>query len=161
MFPRWRVVPILALALFPIRASPAPVESPPSTTQYVPIVEPGKPMRFQAMPPPTAAAEAAPDPCDLDSPQDRRTPTSSRCMQCHDGSKAANATTGHRFDIEYQIYGKELRLEPEKFNPKVVLADGKVTCMSCHEPQSTLRYHLAAPTDGEVAKRLCVACHLR
>jgi hypothetical protein len=161
MVPRRRVVPILALALLPGGASSTPAEVPPGVTQVVPIVEPGKPMRFQAIPAPTAAVEAAPEPCELDVPQDRRTPTSSQCMRCHDGSKATNATTGHRFDVEYQNYGKDLRPEPEKFNPKIVLAGGKVTCLSCHEPLSTLRFHLAAPTEGEVEKRLCVACHIR
>lgn len=129
-------------------------------TTLIPVVEPGKPMRFitaAPIPPEPAAA----DPCDLDVPQDRRTATSTACMRCHDGSKAANATVGHKYDIEYVSHGKELRPDPEKFNSKVVLAGGKVTCMSCHVPLATTAFRLAAPTGGELDQRLCTACHIR
>ena len=118
-------------------------------------------MRFEAVAPSATGDPAAPEPCGLDTPQDRRTTTSATCMRCHDGSRASNAGTGHRYDIEYSTYGKELRLEPEKYNAKVVLADGKVTCLSCHEPLSTAPFRLAAPTGGTLEKRLCAACHIR
>ena len=134
-----------------------------TSPQLVPVVEPGKPMRFQAVAPaPIGGGDpTAPEPCGLDSPQDRRTTTSAACMRCHDGSRANNAGTGHRFDIEYNPYGKELRPDPEAFNAKVVLADRKVTCLSCHEPLSMTPFRLAAPTGGTLEKRLCTACHIR
>lgn len=144
---------LAALVALPCQAQTAP--------RLVPILEPGKPMRFEAAPPPTTTDPGAPEPCSLDTPLDRRTTPSSACMRCHDGSRASNAGTGHRYDIEYDPYGKELRPEPEKFNEKVVLADRKVTCLSCHESLSTAPFRLAAPTGGTLEKRLCAACHIR
>jgi hypothetical protein len=160
MCSRTVVAALAALLALPAWAQTAPTGSTPTTPQRVPVVEPGKPMRFitaAPVPPEPAAA----DPCDLDMPQDRRTATSTTCMRCHDGSKAANATTGHKFDIEYVSHGKELRPDPERFNSKVVLAAGKVTCMSCHVPLATTVFRLAAPTGGELDQRLCTACHIR
>ncbi|HET8734245.1 MAG TPA: hypothetical protein VFM45_10805 [Anaeromyxobacteraceae bacterium] len=147
---------LLSLVVAPARAQTTPAP--------VPIVEPGKPMRFQAVAPaPAPAAAAAPgvEPCDLEMPQDRRMTSSTTCMRCHDGSKAANASFGHRFDIDYVVQGKELRPNPEQYNPAVVLGGGKVTCMSCHVPLSTAPMRLAAPTGGALEQRLCTACHIR
>ena len=99
--------------------------------------------------------------CTLGGPLDRKTTPSSTCLQCHDGSKGLNATKGHRYDLEYFVKpGSDLRQDPERFNGAVVLAGGKVTCLTCHDSGSKLLYHLAAPTGGEVDKRLCVACHV-
>lgn len=157
--PGWpQTPPASALPAAPQTAAPQT-----AAPQTVPVVEPGKPMRFETVTPPAAAEAPAADaePCDLESPQDRRTTPSKKCMRCHDGSRASNAATGHRFDIEYVSYGKELRPDPEKLNPKVVLAGGKVTCLSCHEPLSNAPFRLAAPTNGPSDKRLCAACHIR
>ena len=151
---------LVGMLAFPGWAQTAPADGTAPAPRMVPVLEPGKPMRFEVVNPP-ASAPAAVDPCDLEMPQDRRVPSSTACLRCHDGSRALNASTGHRYDIEYATYGKELRVDPEKFNPKVVVASGKVTCLSCHEPLSTTRFRLAAPTDGPVDKRLCAACHIR
>jgi len=120
-------------------------------------------MRFEAPTPiPQATvADGGALGCALDAPLDRKSTPSSTCTQCHDGSKALNASRGHRYDMEYFVRpGSDLRMNPEQFNAAVVLASGKVTCLSCHDPASRLVFHLAAPTDGEVGKRLCVACHV-
>lgn len=148
----------LARALILLAAVPALAQTTP-----VPVVEPGKPMRFQAAAPAPAAAAAPPgaEPCDLEMPQDRRVSSSTACMRCHDGSKAVNAAYGHRFDIEYVVQGKDLRPNPEQYNPAVVLGGSKVTCMSCHVPLSTAPMRLAAPTGGALEQRLCTACHIR
>lgn len=136
------------------------------TASITVVLEPGKPMRFETVTPPALAVQGdvagggGPE-CALHAPLDRRTTPSSACTQCHDGSKALNASTGHRYDMEYFVRpGGDLRTNPEQFNSAVVLANGKVTCLSCHDSASRLVYHLAAPTGGEVARRLCVACHI-
>lgn len=109
--------------------------------------------------PSTAGAQAGPGACIVGTVVDRRTTPSSACTTCHDG-KLGMGENGHRFDIPYDpSRSPGLRRDPEKFNPRVVLVDGKVACMSCHDPASTLLFHLAAPTKGTVAERLCVACH--
>jgi hypothetical protein len=118
-------------------------------------------MRFMTAEPPPPAPPAGLDACELTVTLDRRGTPSRACMRCHDGSRGSNATTGHRFDIEYVSHGKELRPDPEKFNAKVLLVGGMITCLSCHDPASTAIFHLAAPTSGPVEKRLCAACHIR
>ncbi len=82
-------------------------------------------------------------------------------MECHDGSRASDARTGHKFDIRYAANGERLRYSPDQFNPNVVLVNGTITCLTCHDPMSKLAFKLAAPLDGFVDARLCVACHFR
>jgi hypothetical protein len=135
--------------------------------ELVPVVEPGKPMRLELVSTqPAAAATLAP--CTISTPVDRRTTLSSVCMTCHDGSRtgAADARKGHKFGVDYESArsrpGSGLRLDPESFGSLsvVILQAGQVGCMSCHSPTSTLPFHVAAPTGGPVAERLCVACHV-
>lgn len=154
-------IALAAFLAFPHLAGSRAAAAEPPAPQLVPVLEPGKPMRFQAVEPPPPVQPAGLDSCELNLPRDRRSTPSKDCMKCHDGSRGANAGTGHRFDIEYVSHGKELRPDPEKFNPMVILAGGMVTCMSCHDPASTAVFHLAAPTSGPVDKRLCAACHIR
>ncbi len=145
-----------------VAAAQAPtLQDLPPGSKLVPIVEPGKPMRFQVVTPGGPTEPGATEPCALDSPLDRRSTPSSVCMKCHDGSRAGNASTGHRYDVEYVWFGKERRQDPETFNPKVTLSSGMVTCLSCHQPMSTEPYRLAAPVGGALDKRLCTACHIR
>jgi len=125
------------------------------------VVQPGQPMRFEKVAPPASAAPAA-SACTLALVQDRATTPSSACMTCHDGSKAVDARTGHRYDIDYRsAFTQDLRPQPDVFNPRIVLSNGKVTCLSCHDPSSSLGSHLASPLDGPVERRMCVACHPR
>ena len=92
---------------------------------------------------------------------DRRTTPSSACTACHDGTRAPIGTNDHPVDIAYEPSSDgRLRPEPERFNPHVVVPDGRITCLTCHDPASKERRHLAAPTGGPVAGRLCVACHV-
>lgn len=100
--------------------------------------------------------------CILPGLTNRLATPSSACMICHDGKRARDARSGHRFDIPYPPPMRpDYRANPSQFNPAVVLVDGKVACVTCHDPASTRSDHLAGPTDGPVLKRLCVACHLR
>lgn len=121
---------------------------------------------------PAAGAGATPVPtapalsCTLDAPLDRMATPSSDCLACHDGSKtasgASDARSGHRYDVEYHTDGKpDLRRDPTGYDSRVVLPGGKLTCCTCHDPASSLPYHLAAPTSGAVERRLCVACHVQ
>ncbi len=109
----------------------------------------------------SAAAASAADPatCALPAVLDRRATPTSACTTCHDGSAGLAAHRGHPVDVKYPDWSPDLRRDPEKFNPAIVLAAGTITCMTCHDPKSTLLDHVAAPTSGDVDKRLCVACH--
>jgi hypothetical protein len=109
----------------------------------------------------SAEAQVATFQCILPGITDRRTTQSGACMMCHDGKNAKDARLGHHFDVAYPPPMRpDLRGNPTQFNPAVILVDGKVACVSCHDPASTRQNHLAAPTDGPLPKRLCVACHL-
>jgi hypothetical protein len=66
---------------------------------------------------------------------------------------------GHRVEVEYVARTKDLKPKPETQGLNIVLPGGRITCTTCHDPASKLRDHVAAPTDGPVAKRMCVACH--
>ncbi|MFO0581159.1 MAG: hypothetical protein U0229_02705 [Anaeromyxobacter sp.] len=91
---------------------------------------------------------------------DRRTVSSTVCLSCHTSGSGAFEHGGHPVGMTYVTYGKDLRQDPQAFNAAVILqANNTVACLTCHDPRSQLVQHLAAPTGGEVAKRLCVACH--
>jgi len=142
--------------------------------ELVPIVQPGQPMRFgtpaEAAQLASEAAPAAPEPprganggtsCLIANPLlDRRTVASARCLACHDRHGGGSTAGAHPVDVAYARPSQtSLRAGPETFNAAIVLQGGKVGCLTCHDPKAATLHHLAAPTRGEVAKRLCVACH--
>jgi hypothetical protein len=107
-----------------------------------------------------AGAAASPAPlCSLETGVDRTAP-SSGCTSCHTSTTGSFDHGGHRVDIAYEPYGKDLRPNPLERGVNVVLPGGRITCLTCHDPQSKLPDHLAAPISGPVEKRLCTACHL-
>jgi hypothetical protein len=135
-----------------------------------PVVEAGKPMRFAAVtaavvttaPTASIGPGGPPDPiekvCLLESGSvDRASTPVSACTACHAHAGAG----GHPVGMAYVTYGKDLRSAPMGFNSAVVLVANTLTCMTCHDARSSLPQHLAAPTGGDVEKRLCVACHPR
>jgi hypothetical protein len=145
----------------PESAQPSPDGGPGPQVRIV--VEPGKPMQYEVVTP--DPDQKVVEPCGLEGVKARRQSLSSACLRCHDGSEAPeapDARTGHAFDVVYEpILKPNLRRSPEDFNAAVVLVEGKVTCLTCHDPRSKMLYHLVGPTDGPVEKRFCVACHLR
>lgn len=164
---RWSILSAVSAALWSVAAAAQdlpPPPPPPVAPDFVAIVEPGKPMRLQAVaaavPAPTAPAPAT---CTLPA-IDRASTPSSACLTCHDGSSASDARHGHRFGIDYAGArarpSSDLRPDPQGVN-NVLLQAGQVACVSCHAPTSTLPYHLAAPTGGALADRLCSACHVK
>jgi hypothetical protein len=138
------LVPLAALAADPSPAAPAG----PTAT-----VAAGAPAAAGS------AAEPAAALCSLDAGIERSAP-SSGCIACHASTTGNFDHGGHRVEIAYEPYGKELRPKPEERGVNVVLPGGRITCLTCHDPQSKLPNHLAATTAGPVDKRLCTACHL-
>ncbi len=111
-----------------------------------------------AIPPASPTVAAAP-PCSLESGVERTAP-SSGCLACHTSLSGNFDHGGHRVDVPYEPYGKELRAKPEERGVNVVLPGGRITCLTCHDARSKLPDHLAATTAGRVDQRLCTACHL-
>ena len=102
---------------------------------------------------------------------------SNDCLACHDGVMATSFNLrvknnpngrvmslediigGHPVGMEYESYvsvnGKEYRGEI-RFSNEMVFADGKVGCLTCHNPLNSTKGHLVMKNDRS---ELCFACH--
>lgn len=95
---------------------------------------------------------------------------STTCLTCHDGSGVAptvsscttncNFFDSHPIDKDYPPPGKE-----EEFAPLSVLADagvmlpnGKISCVSCHDLALSGQYHIPG---GLPRSSLCFLCHIK
>lgn len=118
----------------------------------------------------------APEVCQLSVATPGKTPTSA-CMGCHDGSVAAMADVSfpaapgfagephdsgngaHPIDLDYEASAQR---RPGSFTPvsalprEVTLQDGKITCLTCHRPDSQERFRVSLSMDGS---GLCLSCH--
>jgi len=99
------------------------------------------------------------------------------CLSCHDGVMAKDFNVrvknnpnnrvmslediigGHPVGMEYENYasvnGKEYRGEV-RFSNEMVFAEGKVGCLTCHNPLNSTKGHLVMNNDRS---ELCFACH--
>ena len=96
------------------------------------------------------------------------------CLSCHDGINAKSFNIryknnshsgsidmqsvrgGHPIGMHYGSYAyanRELRGLYE-IDPNMVLVDGKVGCLTCHNPLNPEKNHL-------ISKNLCMSCHVR
>lgn len=102
---------------------------------------------------------------------------SNDCLSCHDGVTAPgfnvriknspgsrvlgleNIIGGHPVGMEYEryvaVYGNEYKSEV-KFSNEMVFAEGKVGCLTCHNPLNTAKGHLVM---NNSRSELCFACH--
>jgi predicted CXXCH cytochrome family protein len=102
---------------------------------------------------------------------------SNDCLSCHDGVMAQNFPTriknnpsnrvmelndiigGHPVGMEYDNYvahsGKNYKREA-RFSKRMVFVDGKVGCLTCHNPLNLKKGHLVMNNDRS---ELCFACH--
>jgi len=76
------------------------------------------------------------------------------CLSCHDGSVGSDARGGHHVSERYVVSGGFKKLS----DGRVRLVDGKVACVSCHNPYHPEGQRLV--TDG-AESRLCLSCHSR
>lgn len=118
-----------------------------------------------------------PEVCELPNAMPGRTPTGS-CMGCHDGTigPVANVTFpstlegfasephdpgsgAHPVDLDYEA---AVQRRPGSFTPsaalprEVMLLDGKITCLTCHHPDSPEQFHASITMDRSA---LCTSCH--
>ncbi len=103
-------------------------------------------------------------------------PVSAECLSCHDGSIGSRSDVGvgywrHSVDFFSQDRGvhpigvnyrraamKDRKLRPPEALPSEIrLVDGKVSCISCHDPYSSRPMRLSMDNRGS---RLCGGCHL-
>lgn len=98
------------------------------------------------------------------------------CMACHDGSVASRADVrlpaaswwpepeaaqegSHPVDVDYEeaaLRRPGSLVAQALLPPTVQLLGGRVTCLSCHHPDSAQRFRTSLPMDGSA---LCRACH--
>ena len=97
-----------------------------------------------------------------------------QCLRCHDGSIAMSARTEIRIGIwdhgregGSHPVGVEYPRGPASFKDyvdimrlpsKIKLIDGKVGCVTCHDPYSKEKGHLVMSNKGSA---LCLVCHKR
>jgi predicted CXXCH cytochrome family protein len=82
------------------------------------------------------------------------------CLSCHDGFIGKNAvapglTPGdHKVNV-YYIKKKGYKSRPDR---RIILSDGRVTCLSCHDPYKSEQKRLVMSNEGG---RLCLSCHIK
>lgn len=99
-----------------------------------------------------------------------------KCLVCHDGVSAPIAEgsyrnapgeehsrgqvngSSHPIGMDYAAYsiGNHSFKDMQMLDRQMVLVDGKVGCLSCHNPLNPRRNHLAVTDAGS---ELCLACH--
>ncbi len=102
--------------------------------------------------PPAVKAAATTTPTCLLAPGSGNGATTADCTACH--STYASSSHTHPVDV-YQDGGRSrsLRSSAEVVRRGVFLADGRVSCLSCHDGNSGWKYKLALPPgSGAVAR---------
>lgn len=95
--------------------------------------------------------------------------SSRQCMGCHDGSIGTHADVGltstlggsHPVEMDYESarLSRPSTLVPAVLLPRAVSLDnGRVTCTSCHDVESTQPKHLSVTMEGSA---LCQTCHAK
>ena len=79
---------------------------------------------------------------------------SDACLQCHNSQPPALQTThaDHPVNITYTQKPGYNQIT----DPRLVLVNGKITCITCHDPYQSEPNRLAMPNDNS---RLCLSCH--
>lgn len=93
------------------------------------------------------------------------------CLECHDGTIGPNVDTrvkgcsdgilsSHPVNMVYPPAGKEKSFNSASFIEQegLELANGKVTCLSCHNLKKDFARHLAV---SNIRSQLCLICHRR
>lgn len=99
-------------------------------------------------------------------------PLSRDCLGCHDGTRASDVSVtvkndpmrrmrqnlkDHPIGMDYAAYqGASRDFKPIFGNSKMVLVDGKVGCLTCHDPLNQERGHLVM---RDQRSSLCLTCH--
>ena len=96
------------------------------------------------------------------------------CLECHDGASAQDITvdvrndpvsrkhkvmisnSDHPIGMNYNRYVSFSKEYKQVINPKMIFVDGKVGCLTCHDPFNQEKGHLVM-SDRQGA--LCLTCH--
>jgi hypothetical protein len=98
-----------------------------------------------------AASAAAPGACILVAGSGNLA-TTQDCVSCHGGYQQGHS---HPVDVaQDSTRSRSLRPAAEVVKRGVFLADGKVTCLSCHDGNSPYKAKLALPPDAQLQDRV-------
>jgi predicted CXXCH cytochrome family protein len=100
---------------------------------------------------------------------DRETATVRACLSCHDGTfgtthigARAGTAAGpgvHPVGVSYDLAALRRKLRPRyQVSRRLLMPDGQVTCVTCHDGASPERYHLAMSMSQS---GMCRSCHDR
>ncbi|MCM2304062.1 MAG: hypothetical protein NDJ72_05125 [Elusimicrobia bacterium] len=92
------------------------------------------------------------------------------CMSCHDGTIAPTITAhsvsgggadlgaNHPVGIDYRaaVTGNPGSFNDPESNPRIILEDGMVACISCHST-----HDVSPASGGSVRHEVCIECHRR
>lgn len=135
--------PWFALALVPVLwATPAAADTlPASRRQFAVLRELGEPREAIL-----ERQEVAASSCALATPGSASVPTT-QCLRCH-------AIHGHPVGLDYAgAYahdGRSLRSAAEVVRRGVLLPDGRMECVSCHDGRSPWKHRIAIPPGAPV-----------
>jgi predicted CXXCH cytochrome family protein len=78
------------------------------------------------------------------------------CKTCHDGSlgKEIGSPVDHKVNVDYRP-NKDFKILSDR---RIVLIQGKVTCVSCHNPYNLTSAKLVK---DNTSSKLCLTCHNR
>jgi predicted CXXCH cytochrome family protein len=78
------------------------------------------------------------------------------CHACHNGTLGKDI--GGQMDHKVNVYYRPNRDFNNLSDRRIVLVDGKVTCVSCHNPYKSTSAKLAK---DNTSSRLCLTCHIK
>ena len=100
---------------------------------------------------------------------------SAGCLSCHDGKTASNVRPNlkndpdkrsvmimmsgkHPIGMDYEKYSQSNHglKSLDEMSQNLTLAEGRVSCITCHDPLNSQQYHLRVPGSGI---DLCSGCH--
>jgi predicted CXXCH cytochrome family protein len=78
------------------------------------------------------------------------------CLRCHNSQPPALRTSqeDHPVNITYSPQAGYRQVT----DPRIVLAGGKITCITCHDPYQTTHARLVMPNNNS---QLCLSCHIK
>jgi predicted CXXCH cytochrome family protein len=88
---------------------------------------------------------------------------SAYCVECHAddlggaGDHGAPMMRSHPVEIGYDAADGDGLVARDEIDPRLLLLDGKVTCVTCHDARTT-DHRLVMPDDQS---QLCLECHRR
>ena len=81
------------------------------------------------------------------------------CQSCHDGVIAPDVRLKHPIDVDYrlaQMKSQGKLKDISQLAPSIALENGRIGCLSCHRPESSIQAKLIMSNAGSA---LCFSCH--